>query len=314
MKNSRPSVSRRLAIAAVLALGLAFAVARAGRAAGAPTPLEVAYAGSMGALMEQAVRPAIASALGAEFRGRAQGSTGLANLIVAGSIRPDVFIAVTPAPMRIVLAAHQADRAIPFARTAMVIAYSPRSRFAGDFARAGDPGARPWWRILETPGIRFGRTDPRVDPQGMNIIFTIALAANYYHQPDLTARILGPLVNPRQIFQEPEVMARLQAGQLDASSAYATEPAVYGLSFIALPAAINLGDATLAPDYRQAAIALDGKMHHPAPLIFYAAALAAAPHTALAARFVQWLGGAKARAILTRYHYDGAGGAKPLTP
>ena len=314
MKNRPLPISRRPAIAGLLTLCLTIAWARAAFAAAAPTPLEVAYAGSMGALMEQAVRPALASALGAEFRGRAQGSTGLANLIVAGSIRPDVFIAVTPAPMRIVLDAHKADRGMPFARTAIVIAYSPRSRFADDFARAGAPGARPWWRILETPGIRFGRTDPRVDPQGLNIIFTLALAANYYHQPDLAARILGATVNPRQIFQEPEMMARLQAGQLDASSAYATEPAAYGLPFITLPAAINLGDAALESDYRHAAIALDGKTHHPAPLIFYAAALAAAPHPALAARFVRWLGGADARAILARYHYDGPGAAIPLMP
>jgi molybdate/tungstate transport system substrate-binding protein len=69
------------------------------------TPLQVAYAGSMGSLMDGGVRPAIAKALGAELQGRAQGSTGLANLIVAGSIRPDVFISVTPEPMRIVLKA-----------------------------------------------------------------------------------------------------------------------------------------------------------------------------------------------------------------
>jgi len=64
------------------------------------TPLQVAYAGSMGSMMDGGVRPAIAKALGAELQGRAAGSTGLANLIVAGSIRPDVFISVTPEPMR----------------------------------------------------------------------------------------------------------------------------------------------------------------------------------------------------------------------
>ena len=55
------------------------------------TPLQVAYAGSMGSMMDGAMRDAVAKSLGAELRGRAQGSTGLANLIVAGSIRPDVF-------------------------------------------------------------------------------------------------------------------------------------------------------------------------------------------------------------------------------
>ncbi|MGA8059586.1 MAG: substrate-binding domain-containing protein, partial [Candidatus Binataceae bacterium] len=86
------------------------------------TPLQVAYAGSMGSMMDGGVRPAIAKALGAELQGRAQGSTGLANLIIAGSIRPDVFISVTPEPMRIVLKAGKATSATPIARTEMVLA------------------------------------------------------------------------------------------------------------------------------------------------------------------------------------------------
>ncbi len=287
----------------------------AGRAfAGALTPLEVAYAGSMGALMEHGVRPEVARALGVEFRGRAQGSTGLANLIVAGSIRPDVFIAVTPGPMRKILAAHQAAEAIPIAGTSVVIAYSPRSRFADQLAHAAAAGAMPWWQVLEAPGFRFGRTDPRTDPQGLNIIFAMQLAAEFYHQPNLPERILGATINQSQIFQEPEVMARLQAGQLDASSAYRTQPAAFGLPFIDLPPEINLGDAALAGRYRRTAVTLDGKVHHPSPLVFYAAALAGAPHPELAARFVRWLGGEEARALLARYHYDGPGDAKPLTP
>src|SRR6202048_1427365 len=72
------------------------------------TPLQVASAGSMSSMMDGVVRPAIAKALGAELQGRAQGFTGLANLIVAGSIRPDVFISVTPPPMRTVLKAGNA--------------------------------------------------------------------------------------------------------------------------------------------------------------------------------------------------------------
>jgi molybdate/tungstate transport system substrate-binding protein len=131
-------VRGRFTLFAALLLAMAL-----GAGAAHAEPLEVAYAGSMGALMDRGVGPAIAHDLGAELRGRAQGSTGLANLIVAGSIRPDVFIAVTPGPMRIVLHAGKAERALPIARTEMVIAYSPRGRFAGDFA------SQTWWRILE---------------------------------------------------------------------------------------------------------------------------------------------------------------------
>ena len=291
--------------------GFVLAIALAAGAARAETPLEVAYAGSMGALMDRGVRPAIAERLDAELRGRGQGSTGLANLIVAGSIRPDIFIAVTPGPMRTVLKAGKAERAIPIARTEMVLAYSPRSRFAKEFARRNGP---PWWQILERPDLRFGRTDPNVDPQGLNTLFMLQLAETYYHQPNLADKILGPQLNPRQIFQEPEMMARLQAGQLDVSSAYKTQPEAMDIPFITLPREINLGDAALENDYRKAAVVLNGKTLHPSPLVFYAAVLRDAPHAKLAARFLAWLQDAEARGILARYHYDPPGDAQPLAP
>jgi molybdate/tungstate transport system substrate-binding protein len=306
---------RRLLQAVIPAVAGALAVLMAGAgAAKSLTPLQVAYAGSMGSMMDGGVRPAIAKALGAEMQGRAQGSTGLANMIVAGSIRPDVFISVTPGPMRVVLKAGKAGRGIAIARTEMVIAYSPKSQYAAVLAKAGEPGAKPWWQILETPGFRFGRTDPNTDPQGLNIIFTMQLAARYYHQPDLVEKILGPQINPQQIFQEPQVMARLQAGQLDASSAYKTQPAALGLPFISLPAQINLGSASMEHEYQRASDTLNGKPQQPAPLVFYAAVLKGAPQPKLAGRFLKWLQGPEAHQILARYHYDGPGDDKPLVP
>jgi molybdate/tungstate transport system substrate-binding protein len=278
------------------------------------TPLQVAYAGSMGSMMDGGIRLAIAKALGAELQGRAAGSTGLANLIVAGSIRPDVFISVTPEPMRIVLKAGKATSATPIARTEMVLAYSPKSQYAAALAKAGASGAKPWWHLLEAPGFRFGRTDPNTDPQGLNVIFVMQLAERYYHQPGLADKILGPQINPQQIFQEPQVMARVQAGQLDASSAYKTQPAALGLPFLSLPPEINLGSASMEKEYQQASVTLNGKTHRPSPLVFYAAVLNDAPQAKLAGRFVAWLRGPEARQILARYHYDDPGDAKPLVP
>jgi molybdate/tungstate transport system substrate-binding protein len=276
-------------------------------------PLQVAYAGSMGSLMDGGVKPTVAKALNADLQGRAQGSTGLANLIVAGSIRPDVFISVTSGPMRIVLKAGKAKKALPIACTEMVIAYSPRSQYASPLSKANNPGAQPWWQILETRGLRFGRTDPNTDPQGLNIIFTMQLAETYYQQPGLAHKILGPLINPQQIFQEPQVMSRLQAGQLDASSAYKTQPAALGLPFIELPKEINLGDASSENEYRKATVNLNGKTLHPSPLVFYAAVLKDAPQPELANRFLAWLQGPEAKAIFSRFHYDGAESNQVLT-
>jgi len=133
-----------LCLSICIGLCSALSVTNDAFAADTLTPLQVAYAGSMGSMMDAGVKPAVAKSLGADMQGRAQGSTGLANLIVAGSIRPDVFISVTPGPMRTVLKAGKATNAIPIARTEMVIAYSPKSQFGSDLAKCDQPGAKPW--------------------------------------------------------------------------------------------------------------------------------------------------------------------------
>ncbi len=316
LRSSSSRSNGKLSVCIGVCVALAFAVLTKNDLSSADSlpVLQVAFAGSMGSMMDGGVKPAIAKSLGADLQGRAQGSTALANLIVAGSIRPDVFISVTPEPMRIVLKAGKARKAIPIARTEMVIAYSPKSQFASDLAKANQAGAKPWWKILETPGFRFGRTDPTTDPQGQNILFTLELAAAFYHQADLVEKIAGPQINAQQIFQEPEVMGRLQAGQLDASSAYKTQPGSLDLPYVSLPKEINLGDASLEDEYSRATITLNGKTIHPAPLVFYVAVLNDAPQPALANRFIAWLQTPEARKIFSHYHYDEPGGASPLLP
>src|SRR5262245_41494106 len=146
------------------------------------TMLDVAYAGSMGSLMEGPIKRTAAQRLNLEMRGRAQGSSALAQLMVGGNIRPDVFIPITPGPRLVVLRAGKAEKAQPIARTEMVIAYNPKGRFAPKFEAAAN-GKGNWWEVLQEPGLRFGRTDPVTDPQGRNIIFTTMLAAKLYKQP-----------------------------------------------------------------------------------------------------------------------------------
>lgn len=47
------------------------------------------------------------------------------------------------------------------AHTEMVIAYSPKCQF-----ESAATGKTEWWKVLEQPSLRFGRTDPTAEPQG----------------------------------------------------------------------------------------------------------------------------------------------------
>ena len=273
--------------------------------------LDVAYAGSMGSMMEGPIKSASARTLKIDFHGRAQGSSALAQLIAGDSIRPDVFIPVTPGPALTILRAGKADSAQPIAHTEMVIAYSPKSKFAFRFDAAAK-GKEDLWKILQEPGLRFGRTDPVTDPQGRNIIFTIMLAAKANKQADLVEKVLGPAINEKQIFTEPTVMARLQSGELDASSAYKIQPGPLNLPYVPLPGEINLSGQNVRADHPDIALSVGGKSHTPEPLIYYAAVLKDASHPKGATAFVEWLRGAEAQAIFSRYNYDPPGDASPL--
>jgi len=305
------SITRRKAViqAGRVALGALVAGLTPGMAEDLKT-IEVAYAGSMTSIMEGPIKATAARQLNLDLRGRAQGASGLAQLIVGGSIRPDLFISVTPSPMQAVIAAGKADSAEPIARTEMVIAYSPKSRFAREFPQSDQAGAKPWWQVLEQPGLRFGRTDPVTDPQGRNIIFVMMLAARYYHQPDLAERVLGSTNNPRQIFTEPTVEARLQSGQLDAASAYKVQPGPFDLPYLSLPSAINLSDRP--SEGNTVTLPLNGRTYTPEPLVYYAAALKDAPHPNEAAALLQWLTGEQAKEIFLQHNYGLSSGAAPL--
>jgi len=261
--------------------------------------------------MDGRLKLAAAKALNLDVRGRAQGSDALAQLIVGGNIRPDVFIPITPGPAMLVLQSGKADFAQPIARTEMVIAYSPKSRFAPQFDAAA-AGKANWADVLQRPGLRFGRTDPLTDPQGRNTIFVMKLAAEMYSQPDLVTRILGATINERQIFSESTVEARLQSGELDAASAYKIQPGTFDLPYLSLPKAINLSGDSVREDHPDLTLTIAGRTYRPEPLVYYSLMLKDSPNASFAVRFAKWLNEPEAQAIFHQYSYDPPGTAAVL--
>ncbi|MFZ5490136.1 MAG: extracellular solute-binding protein [Thiomonas sp.] len=295
----------------LLRLSLAASIGVAGMtvASAAEPVLAVAYAGSMGALMDKGLGPAIARQSHVQYQGKGAGAFGLAHLIAARQINPDVFVSITPGPIEVLQKAGLVDTAVPVASTQMVIAYSDKSRFAADF-KAASAGKMPWYAVLEKPGLRFGRTDPKTDPQGRNIVFTLLLAQDYYRQPGLAEKILGQVENPQQIFTEPSLLSRLESGQLDATSGYLSAVISHKLPYIKLPDEINLSDpAMISKWYGKAHFDItlpNGKTDtlSTQPLVFYAAVLNNAPNPKAGAAFVKLMTSAEGQAMFRRYGYS----------
>ncbi|GLQ51140.1 extracellular solute-binding protein [Dyella flava] len=267
--------------------------------------LRVAYAGSMGVVMDSAAGPTFASAHHASYQGIGQGSYALAHLLAGHQLQADVFVTITPGPMQVLKQANMVANAVPVASTQMVISYSPKSRFAGDFAAAAQ-GRKTWYDVLSEPGLRLGRTDPAVDPQGANVLLALQLAADYYHRPDLLKRITGSPQNPAQIFTEPSLMSRLEAGQIDAAVSYLSAAQSHDLPTISLPDEINLGDPAMQSSwYDRASITLDnGKTLKVQPLVFYAAVLGNARQPQLARDFVAFLQSPQGQAMFREHGYS----------
>ncbi len=278
--------------------------------------LQVAYAGSMGVVMDRFLGPDFARTHAVEYQGIGQGSYGLARLIQSKQIRPDVFVSVTRGPVDLLLQSGLLSHAEPFASTEMVITYNPKGRFADRF-KAAAAGKVPWYTVLQEKGLRFGRTDPATDPQGRNIIFTFLLAERYYHQPNLVSSILGRPENPAQIFTETSLLSRLEAGQLDASSGYRSAAVSHGLPFVSLPPEINLGNANFAGSwYSTVSFTIKGpegkdETLHTQPLVFYAGVPTDARHPELGREFLAFLQSPRAQSILKEKGYSKPSG-KPL--
>ncbi len=221
-----------------------------------PTPaakgkVSVAYAASLTNIMENMVKSTFDQSTGYTFQGEAKGSSALINEIKGKLSFPDVFISANPKLNAQLMGSANGNYAswyLDFARTEMVIGYNPNSKFAADFQAAAN-GSKQWYQVLEEPGLRLGRTDPLLDPKGVNTIYTLELAEKYYHQPGLTQKILGSNENTSQIFPEEELVSRMGAGQLDAGFFYINEVKGPNIPFITLPDQVNLGNPSMATQY-----------------------------------------------------------------
>ncbi len=267
--------------------------------------VSVLYAGSLVALQEQALGPAFQQATGYTYQGEGHGAVAAARMIRDRLRSPDIFISADPAVNAQLLMGQQnrnlVEWYLTFASSSLVIAYHPRSRFKDGFEQAR-VGKLPWYEVLARPGVKFGRTNPNLDPKGYRTLFLFELAERYYRKPGLTQALLGSPTNPAQIFPEPELLIRLESGQLDAGVFYRHEVVAHRLPFIDLPDEINQGNPRLAHLYRERAYTTDrGTTFVGTPILFTITIPNTARNLAGAIAFIRFVLSEEGRAIARHY-------------
>lgn len=198
--------------------------------------VNVLYAGSLVNLMEHGVGPAFEEASGDTFQGFAGGSSGLANQIKGKLRQGDVFVSASPKVDEGLMGVANGEWVswyINFAQSPLVIGYNASSTFAADLK------SKPWYQVLQDPGIRIGRTDPKLDPKGALTLTLMKQSETFYKSPGLSEKIIGAPDNPAQVLPEETLVGRLQTGQLDVGFFYSTETADAKIPAIALPPEIT---------------------------------------------------------------------------
>lgn len=213
--------------------------------------VNVLYAGSLVNLNDKVIGPTYHALTGYTYQGQGLGSVAIVNAIKGHIQVPDVVELVNPSTNRSLMGQANGNYVswyITYARTELVIGYDPASRFASLFNRARHHKI-PWYRPLLASGLRFGRTDPALDPKGYYSLFALRLAQRLYHLKGFAHHVLGGAENPAQIFPEEVLVARLLTGQVDAGVFYLNEVKDLGIPYVTLPAKVNFGDPRYAKLY-----------------------------------------------------------------
>jgi molybdate/tungstate transport system substrate-binding protein len=170
-----------------------------------------------------------------------------------------------------------ADWCIDFATNSLGIAYTDKSKYAGDIS-AGN-----WYKIMSRPDVNIGLSDPRIDSLGYRTLMAMQLAQTYYQNDVLIEQMIGGAFETKLNFSNlnglttitvPEILkpaqnrivlrtyslqilALLESGDVDYSFEYESVTRQHGFHFLRLPEEIDLSSQGYADIYKKVRIAMD---------------------------------------------------------
>jgi len=218
------------------------------------SPVRIALAGTMEVVVVRDIGPAFTAATGYPVELTRAPSVQLANRIVKGELKPDVYLNSDASVMELLMGPANNDRSrwyLPILRSRTVIAYSPNSRFKDDFD-AARAGKLPWYEVLQRPGLVLKRPNPTVDSGGYRAIFVFDLAERHYKIPGLKRKVIGTDNNESQYWDRFEYYPLMRAGQIDAFVTFITNATLNGLPYIDLPEEIDQSNPSMAKWYATA--------------------------------------------------------------
>ena len=300
----RPGLTASAALrrAAWLLSVLALACSRDGRGpASGEGPLVVYSAGSLARPLRAALE-AFQTETGIPYQLESAGSLETARKLTELNKIPDlVALADEEVFPKLLVPAHATEYVV-FARNRLVLAHTAESKYASEIAPDN------WWSILQRPDVQTGRSNPDLDPSGYRTLMVWQLAEHHYGQPGL-ADALEAAAPPRNMRpKEIELVALLEARELDYAWFYESMSRAAGLPYVRLPREIDLSSDDDTASYARAVVRVLGRapgdtiLLRGAPIRYAYAIPTQAPHPDLGRRFAAFLGSeAGKRALASEY-------------
>jgi molybdate/tungstate transport system substrate-binding protein len=213
------------------------AVPVAGTAA-AQGKVSAIFAGSLVDIMEKSLGPAFTQTTGYPFEGFGGGSNEDAAAIKGKVRQAEVFLSASASADKELEGAANGNWVSwysTFASSDLVLGYDPKTKFGKELAHG-----KPWYEVITEPGILVGRTEPKADPKGKLTVEAVDAAAKKLHDQALTKALKS-----FPIFEETAMLARLQAGQLDAGFFYVVEAKEAHVPTVALTPVYKYADYTI---------------------------------------------------------------------
>jgi len=181
------------------------------------------------------------------------GSRTCARQITDLNRRVDVMASADSEVIRNLLMPAHADFCIDFTTNQMVVMYTEKSKFADSITSDN------WYETLLKPEVQYGHSDPNADPCGYRAVLSWQLAEKYYNVDGLFKQLTDKMPKSNIRPKETDLLALLEAGELDYIFIYRSVAEQHHAKFVVLPDEVNLKSPALADVYATASMKISGK-------------------------------------------------------
>ncbi len=263
--------------------------------------LVVFHAGSLSVPFE-VLEKEFSKAKGVEFQDEASGSVMAVRKVVDLGRRADIVAVADYSLIPQLMVPKYADFYVLFASNEMVIAFTDKSKYADEINSSN------WFEILARKDVRFGFSNPNMDPCGYRALMVMKLADYYYGRPVFEELLKGTnlkvengtIIVPKELKvgekivirpKETDLLGVLESGGVDYIFIYRSVAEQHHLRFIELPKEINLGDFGMREFYSKVKVRIGstGKIMVAKPIVYGITVPKNAPHERLALEFLRFV-------------------------